>query len=214
MEDSDRAQGDGKMAGASAVIAEDAPVLEASDDVLDAGSAAAVATPSTVTQDAVPAKARRDELGNTAVATIGEDAPVLLAERRNRGFSIVHRIVAIAWTARGGGDDPQIAPTREDLCVARPTVVLRACGAAVVAGRDEGSVDDLGLAPVARLVVADERGQPRCHRGDDAMRSRLRDGEDGGKLAHGEVGAQRRARDEQALAQRPRPRATASRFGA
>jgi hypothetical protein len=63
------------------MVPQDTPVLEASDRVLDPCSPPAMSTPRAVAQDPSSAKHRRDELGDAAVAAVGEDATMLLAER-------------------------------------------------------------------------------------------------------------------------------------
>jgi hypothetical protein len=83
------------MTATTAMIAQDTPVLEASDGVLDPCSTSMMSTPCSVAQDPVPAKRRRDELGDAAVGTVGEDATVLLAERLDVRASVVHRVVAV-----------------------------------------------------------------------------------------------------------------------
>jgi hypothetical protein len=90
------------MAAATAMVPQDTPVLEASDGVLDPGSTSTMSAPCSVAQDPVRAKRRRDELGDAAVGTVGEDATVLLAERFDVRASVVHRVVAVAWTTRDG----------------------------------------------------------------------------------------------------------------
>jgi hypothetical protein len=94
--------------------------------VLDPGSTPTMSTPCSVAQDSVPAKHRRDELGDRAVGAVGENATMLLAERLDVRAAVVHWIVAVTWTARGGGGDPQIASASadQDLRVTRPAVVL------------------------------------------------------------------------------------------
>jgi hypothetical protein len=74
--------------------------------VLDPGTPPAMATPGTIADDSIPAKDRGDELGDAAVATVGQDAPVLLAERLDRGATIMDAIVAIvgAETMRCAAD--------------------------------------------------------------------------------------------------------------
>jgi hypothetical protein len=85
-----------------------------------------MSTPRSVAQDLASAKHRRDELGETAIGAVGEGAAMRLAERLDVRVAVVHRVVAVAWTTRSGGDDPQVAPANEDLRVARPAIVLRA----------------------------------------------------------------------------------------
>jgi hypothetical protein len=61
------------------MIAQNAPVLQSGDGVLDAGSSAAVSTPLSVTHDSVLAKHRCDQLGDAALSAVREDTAVLLA---------------------------------------------------------------------------------------------------------------------------------------
>lgn len=118
-------------------------------------------------------------------------------------------IVAIARAGHRRRDDLQVASSHEDLRIARPSVVLRLRRVAMIAGRDQRPVDD----PRPTAVMAGGRGRERCepwnHRGDDAVRARLRDAKHRRELAHGQVCAQRRARDEDALPERSRPRSAA-----
>ena len=116
-------EGDGlerisEVTAATAMVSQDTPVLETSNCVLDPGSASTMSAPPAVAQDLVSAKHRCDELGDGAVSTVGQDATMLLAARFDGGASVVHRVVAVAWTARGGGDDPKIAATDQHLGVA------------------------------------------------------------------------------------------------
>src|ERR1700704_3173452 len=103
------------------MVPQDTPVLEASNHVFDPGSTSTMSTPRSVAQDLASTKHRRDELGDAAVAAVGESATMPLAERRDARAAVVHGVVAVAWTTRGGGDDPQIASADENLCIARPT---------------------------------------------------------------------------------------------
>jgi hypothetical protein len=110
------------------------------------------------------------------------------------------------------GPPPAIAITRksapdEDLGVARPSVVFGLGCDAVIARRHERSIDDPRAAPIQRCT---HRRHDRCdslnHVSDDAMCLRARDGEHGCELAHGEVGAQARAGDDDTLLKRECPR--------
>ena len=113
-----------QVTSATAMVSQDAPVLETSNCVLDAGSASTMATPAPVAQDPVSAKHRRDELGDGTVSTVGQNATMLLAARFDGRASVVYRVVAVAWTTRGDGDDPKIASTDQYLGVAGIAVVL------------------------------------------------------------------------------------------
>ena len=64
---------------ATPVIAEDPPVLEARDGVFDARTTFPVATPAGIAQDVALVEDRRDQLGQTAIAAIGEHATMQLA---------------------------------------------------------------------------------------------------------------------------------------
>ena len=87
------------------MVAQDTPVLEASNRVIDPGSTSTMATPPSVTQDLSSAKDRGDELGNSAVRTVGKGAAMLLAERLDGRVTVVHDIVAVARATRSDGED-------------------------------------------------------------------------------------------------------------
>jgi hypothetical protein len=114
----------------------------------------------------------------------------------------MHRIVAVTWTTRGGGDDPQIASADQDLRVTRPAVVLGTGRPSMIAGRDQRAIDHPRFAPICGAVLGAERSESWCHRRDDPMRRGLRDREAGGELADREVGSQRGTRDQDALRER------------
>lgn len=100
------------------MVAQHAPVLQTGDRMLDAGASSSMTRPGAITADETTLKHRRNELRNTAITAIGEDAPVGSAKRLDVGATIVNRIVAIARPARGRGDNPQITATRENLRIA------------------------------------------------------------------------------------------------
>ena len=141
MENGDCLDRCGEVATASAVITQNTPVLEARNGVLDAGSAATMATPGSIAHDAAAAKHRCDELGDAAITAIGQDAAMLPAQHLDRRATVMDGIVAVTRPACRGGDDLEIAPLDEDLRVARPPVVLRGCGSAMVTRRDERAID-------------------------------------------------------------------------
>jgi hypothetical protein len=124
------------------MIAQDAPILEPSDGVFDAGSPAAVTVPGSVADDPVAAKQRRHQLANATIATVGERATVFSTELLDARATVMQRIVAVARPASGRRDDPEVAPTDQDLRVARPPVVFRLRGARMIARRDQRPVDD------------------------------------------------------------------------
>ena len=199
VEEGDGTDSVGNVSTATAMITQDTPVLEPGDGVLDASPAPAMTAPRLVAEDPVASKGRRHELGNAAIATVGEDASVLLTACFDARSAIVRGIVSVAWTAGGDRNDAQIAPANEDLRVARPAIVLRPCGARVVAGRDERAVHDPGFASIARAMRVQEGGEARCHRRDDAVRGGFRECEARRELADGQVRAQGRARDQDTL---------------
>ena len=86
--------------------------------MLDPGSTTAMPAPGVVAQDAIASKHGRDELGDAAVATVGQNAPMLSAQSLDVRVPVMDDIVAMARTAAGRGDDAQIAAAREDLGVA------------------------------------------------------------------------------------------------
>lgn len=116
--------------------------------MLDASTTPTVAAPGAVSEDTAALERRRNELGDPAVATVGKNAAVPLAEVLDLRATIVHRIVAIAGTTGDRSDDPEIASTREDLRVARPAVVLGPRSSRMVACRNERAVHDPGIASI------------------------------------------------------------------
>lgn len=68
-----------EVATTTSVITQDSPVFEASDRVLDESPTLTMAATSAVADDAVTFECWRDELGDLAVATIGEHSFVVLA---------------------------------------------------------------------------------------------------------------------------------------
>lgn len=171
------------------MVTKDAPGLELRERVLGACSSLAMGPPGTIAHDAAVVKHRRDELGHSTVATVGQDAAMGLAQCLDARASVVNRIVAIAGAARRGRDDAQVTLAHEDLCVARPAVVLGSGGAGVIAGRNERAVDDPGLPTISRRRTI-ELGEPwrqRCH---DAMDRRRGESSHRRELADREVRAQ------------------------
>src|SRR5438128_1096258 len=120
------------MPPSPAVITQHTPGLQSRDCVLDARATSAVGSPGTIADDTVVAKHRRDQLGNTAVATIGENARMVAAPHLDAGCAVVDRIIAVAGTAAVDRDDAQVHAAGEDRKVARPAVVLGFGGTRVV----------------------------------------------------------------------------------
>jgi hypothetical protein len=65
--------------------------------------------PAIVANDPVLVEAGRNELGDSAIATIREDMSVMSGETLDGRASVVNRIVAVAGTTRRGCNDCQIA---------------------------------------------------------------------------------------------------------
>jgi len=124
VKEGDGLEGIGEVTAATAIVSQNTPVLETSNGVLDPGSTSTMSTPPVVAHDLVSAKHRCDELWDAPVSTVGQDATMLLAARFDGRASVVHRVVAVAWTTRSGGDDPKIASADQHLGVARVAVVL------------------------------------------------------------------------------------------
>ena len=132
----------GEVAASASVIAQYAPELDPCDRVFDARTSTSMTTPCTVPEDAAAMEDWRDELGDASIAAVREDTAVLLAQRLDLRATVVHRIVAIAWTARGDRDDLEIMATHEQLSVAGVAVVLGLGGAGVVAGWNQRAIYD------------------------------------------------------------------------
>lgn len=142
VEEGDGPDGVVYVSSATTKITEDTPVLQPSDCVLDARPPSAMTAPGVVAENPVASKARRDELGDAAIAAVSQDASMLLTASFDARTAIVHAIVSIAWTASADRNDTQIAAADEHLGIARPAVVLRACGMRVITSRDERAVHD------------------------------------------------------------------------
>ena len=68
------------MVAAASVVAEDAPILEPCDGVLDSRSTSTVDSPASVADDAAIAKQGRAQLGDASVSTVCENSAVGLAQ--------------------------------------------------------------------------------------------------------------------------------------
>jgi hypothetical protein len=171
------------------VVAQDSPLLEARDGVLDPSAPPPVAPPGGVSHDSIASKHGGDELGDAAVAAVCEHAAVTAAQLLDDAAPVVHRIVAVAGTSTGDGDDAPVGVTDEDLQVARPAIGLRLGCGTVIARRHEGAIDDPGATAVAPWAAAQERREAWDQIGDDAVHLRGRHAEHRGELAQGQVGA-------------------------
>ena len=89
MEDGDGVERVGEVLRTAAMVAQDSPVLQAGDGVLDSSAAPTMATPRAVAQDAPATEDRRDQLGNAAVTPVGQYAPVVPAEGLDHGATMV-----------------------------------------------------------------------------------------------------------------------------
>jgi hypothetical protein len=74
-----------KMSPVPTMISQDAPVLEASDDMLDAGAPLAVPPPRGIADDPAMSKHGRHELFDAAIAAVGEDATMQVAQSLDLG---------------------------------------------------------------------------------------------------------------------------------
>ena len=73
------------MSPAPTMISQDAPVLEASDDMLDAGAPLAVPPPRGIADDPAMSKHGCHELFDAAIAAVGEDATMQVAQSLDLG---------------------------------------------------------------------------------------------------------------------------------
>lgn len=124
------------------VVANSAPILHPGQDMFDAGAALAMAAPRSITNDAVVREPWGAKRGDAPVAAVREHSTMFETKRFDRGFPVVNRIVAVARSATGDGDDTSVAVASEYLDVARVAIVLRAPRDAVIACRDQRAVDD------------------------------------------------------------------------
>lgn len=168
MKRGDRSKSGVEMTPAPSVISKHTPVLEPCERVLDTSTPSTMTAPRTIPHDAVSAEDRRDELWYAAIAAIGEDAAMILAQSFDGRASVVDRIIAIARTAGRRRNDVKIAPSHQDLRVAAPPIVLRPCGVGVIARRKKRAVDDPRLSAIGPACEIDRRQLRRQCR-DDAM---------------------------------------------
>jgi hypothetical protein len=91
VEEADRAERGLQVASTSAMIAEDTPVLESGDRVLDPCSATPVPSPPMIADDAIALKSRCNKLRDPSVSAVGEHPSVALTPRLYGGRSMVAR---------------------------------------------------------------------------------------------------------------------------
>lgn len=144
------------------VIAQDPPLLEPRDHVLDPRATPAMSPPRVVPHDPVATKHGRDELVDASIAAIGEYAAVQAAQTLDETASVVHRIVAIAGASTRDRDDTAVGVTDEDLR-------LGFRRGAMIAGRHESAVDDPGATAIPVRAVGQRHGQPWAEVGDDPV---------------------------------------------
>ena len=89
-------------------------------------------SPPPVSNHSPATEGRDDELGHATVASVGEYASVHSTQTLDLGPAIVNWIVAIARPSCSDGDDTQVATADQDLRIARPAVVFRVGGSAVI----------------------------------------------------------------------------------
>jgi hypothetical protein len=92
--------------------------------VLDACSTSTVAAPRGVSNDAATGEAWRNELVDSSIAAVGENATVVLGHLLDGRAAVVNGVVTVAWSASLGGDHVKVRTADKDLSVARPPVVL------------------------------------------------------------------------------------------
>ena len=90
------------MSSAPSVVSEDTPVLEASDAMLDACTPSSMPAPGGIAENATAAEDRRDELGDTSVASVRQHATVMAAQALDERATVVHRVIAIPSTTACG----------------------------------------------------------------------------------------------------------------
>ena len=195
MKDRDSLQRLLQAVAATSMIAEYSPVLEPRDGMLDTSPASTMRTPRAVTDDTTSAKAGSDELANATIAAVGKHPSVTAGQNLDVRVTVMDRIVSIARSAADDRNDAEVRPTDEDLCVARPAVVLGLGCGVVIAGRNERPVDNPRPTSIEIDTVVEKRSEPRDDVDDDAMGLRARNREHGCQLAHGEIRAQARATD-------------------
>ncbi len=131
---------------------------------------------------------------------------MLPTERFDDRAAVVNGVVAIPRAATCNGDDGPVIVAHENLHVARPAIVLGFGCSAVITRRHQCAVDDPRSSKIAALGLLEDRCQARYEVGDDALYLRLRDRDDRGELAHGQVGPKAHARHDDSLLQRRGPR--------
>jgi hypothetical protein len=81
VEEGDGGDGMREVASAPTMIAEDPPVLEAGDGVLDASAAPAMPTPGAIADDTIPSEDGDAKAADTAVSAVRENATMPKAQR-------------------------------------------------------------------------------------------------------------------------------------
>ncbi|HSD86043.1 MAG TPA: hypothetical protein VLB44_00965 [Kofleriaceae bacterium] len=161
--------------------------------MLYAGAALSMPFPRLISDDSVVPKYRCDELGDSAIATVREDASMEATQAFYLRAAVVDRIVAVARTSTCDGDHAEIPMTDKHLGVARPAIVLRLGGGLMVARGNEGAVDDPAPPTIRVDRGREEPSDPWHEIRDDAMNLGFGDRIHRSQLAHREVGAKARA---------------------
>src|SRR5215813_6214894 len=117
-------------------------VFESGNRVLDTSAPPSMPPPACIADDPAAVKDGRTKFRYATVTTVRDDASVAPAERLDRCCPMVDHVIAIPRSAGRDRDDMEVETTNQDLCVARPAVVLRLRGAKMVAGGDQGAIDD------------------------------------------------------------------------
>lgn len=158
----DAGSGDGQGAGRASVVPQDLPDLHPRQRMLNLGTnptvrAVEVLFPLRQDTTLVGFAVRDDHFRVAAVSAVSDHRPA-------REFLVVDdRVVAVAGLRVTQGDHQTGAGIDADLQVGGVAVVLRWCGQTMVAGGDQGAVDDgdlvarVGVGPGSVPVAARER---------------------------------------------------------
>ena len=122
-------------------LAEDLPVFESCDDVLDACFDPAVRPIVVVVDDSAGVVASRvGDRGDAAVSAVTEDYTT--TDQVGQGMASHDDVVAVAGPARADGNHLSPVSADDDLCVDAAPVVLADRGDRLIVAWDEGAVDN------------------------------------------------------------------------
>ena len=118
MKEGDRANRIEEDTASSAMVAQDAPVLEPRDRVLDPSASLSMPPPRLVSDDPILVKSRRSQFRDSSIAAIGKHAPVLATACLDARAAIVNGVVSIPRSTTGHFENAKIRATSEHLRVA------------------------------------------------------------------------------------------------